>query len=159
MGPGGLRDRRHGHHVTLVRGLSGRNGAFTSLGISLFLRKPVKASELFDSILNVLGIASATGVESSRAEAPPLPQTTRRLQILLAEDTPVNQRLAVTLLEDRGHTVVVANDGQEALDHLATRSFDLILMDVQMPRVDGFQATAAIRAGKFTLTAAYRSSR
>ncbi len=74
-----------------------------------------------------------------------LPQPERLLRILLAEDNPVNQRLAVTLPEQRGHTVVVANDGREALDILDRESFDLILMDVQMPRMDGSQATAAIR--------------
>ena len=119
-----------------------------AVGVSVFLRKPVKASELFDSILSVLGLASPTRAESSSTDAPPLPEPTRLLKILLAEDTPVNQRLVVTLLEDRGHTVVIANDGQEALDLHASSSFDLILMDVQMPRVDGFQATAAIRTAE-----------
>jgi CheY-like chemotaxis protein len=70
----------------------------------------------------------------------------RLLKILLAEDNPVNQYMAVVLLEERGHTVKVANNGQEVLNLLATDSFDLILMDVQMPVMDGFQATEAIRA-------------
>ena len=85
-------------------------------------------------------------VEPSAPVPDALPPPSRRLRVLLAEDNPVNQHLAVTLLEDRGHTVVVANDGREALDILERESFDLILMDVQMPRMDGFQATAAIRA-------------
>jgi signal transduction histidine kinase/ActR/RegA family two-component response regulator len=68
------------------------------------------------------------------------------LRILLAEDNAVNQKLAVRMLEKRGHTVVVAGNGLEALAILESQSFDLVLMDVQMPEMDGFQTTAAIRA-------------
>jgi two-component system sensor histidine kinase/response regulator len=113
------------------------------LGIRVFLQKPVKESDLLDSILSVLGISAGT---QSKQSLPALPPPVRRLRILLAEDTPVNQRLVLALLEQRGHTIVVANDGKETLETLERDSFDLILMDVQMPRMDGFQATAAIRA-------------
>jgi CheY-like chemotaxis protein len=67
------------------------------------------------------------------------------LRILLAEDNPVNQRLASRLLEKRGHSVVIAGNGREALEALEKESFDLIFMDLQMPVMDGFEATAAIR--------------
>jgi len=67
------------------------------------------------------------------------------LRILLAEDNPVNQRLASRLLEKRGHSVVVAGNGREALEVLEKEYFDLVFMDVQMPVMDGFEATAAIR--------------
>jgi signal transduction histidine kinase len=69
----------------------------------------------------------------------------RPLRVLVAEDNPVNQRLVVRMLEKRGHTVVVASTGQEVLAILTRQPVDLVLMDVQMPEMDGFEATAAIR--------------
>ena len=67
------------------------------------------------------------------------------LRVLVTEDNPVNQRLAVRMLEKRGHRVAVAGNGREALDALAKDTFDLVFMDVQMPEMDGFEATAGIR--------------
>jgi len=72
------------------------------------------------------------------------------LRVLLAEDNFVNQKLAVTMLQKRGHAVTVVNDGLEALDALAQSGFDLVLMDVHMPRMGGFEATAKIREGERT---------
>ncbi len=69
----------------------------------------------------------------------------RRLRILLVEDNPVNQTLATILLEKRGHTVSIAGNGKEALAAWEKEEFDLILMDVQMPEMDGLEATACIR--------------
>jgi CheY-like chemotaxis protein len=70
----------------------------------------------------------------------------RPRHVLLAEDNPVNQELAVELLQMRGHSVRIAGNGIEVLSALDRESFDVILMDVQMPDMDGFQATAAIRS-------------
>jgi CheY-like chemotaxis protein len=72
------------------------------------------------------------------------------LRVLVVEDNAINQRLVVTFLEDAGHTPVLADGGREALAMLERESFDLILMDVQMPGMDGFQTTAAIRAREQT---------
>ncbi|MEN6494678.1 MAG: PocR ligand-binding domain-containing protein [Thermoguttaceae bacterium] len=72
--------------------------------------------------------------------------SSRVLRVLLAEDTPANQKLVRYVLGKRGHTVVVAQNGREALERLAAEDFDVVLMDVQMPEMDGFQATAGIRA-------------
>jgi PAS domain S-box-containing protein len=114
------------------------------LGIAAYLMKPVKLSELLDTILGVLGQSPpAAGPEAAvrPADGPCL----RPLQVLLAEDNPVNQRLAARLLEKQGHTVVVAPTGRRALDALGRARFDLVLMDVQMPEMDGFEAAATIR--------------
>jgi len=87
------------------------------------------------------------------ADAPPLPagrtaQTPRPLRVLLVEDNPVNQRLAHEILRRRGHRVTVAENGREALDRLSETTFDIVLMDVQMPEMNGLDATCAIRAGE-----------
>src|ERR1043165_9044646 len=69
----------------------------------------------------------------------------RRLRVLVAEDNPVNQKLAQHLLERRGHTPILVGNGREACDTMLRDSFDLVLMDLQMPEMDGFEATAVIR--------------
>jgi PAS domain S-box-containing protein len=86
-------------------------------------------------------LAGRDGASPQLATAP-----ARGLRVLLVEDTPANQKLVHYLLSNRGHTVVVAENGRESLDRLTAEDFDLVLMDVQMPEMDGFQATAAIRA-------------
>ncbi len=114
------------------------------LGIDYCLMKPVKQSELLDSILETFRITTAE--EPTQASTTrPYPESRKSLRILLAEDGLVNQKVAVNLLEQRGHKVTVANNGQEALIALDDESFDVVLMDVQMPAMDGFEATAIIR--------------
>ena len=111
------------------------------LGIASYLMKPVKQSELLNAILTVRGIFFPPEERPTQVIHP-----RGHLRVLLAEDNPVNQMLAVLLLEKQGHTVVVASNGREALAALEQQPFDLVLMDVQMPEMDGFEATAHIRA-------------
>jgi two-component system, sensor histidine kinase and response regulator len=113
------------------------------VGGAAHLMKPIKQSELFDAIVRVLGIAQQA--ELAPGEAAPAAPGIRPLRILLAEDSFPNQRLAVGVLSKWGHTVTVANNGHEALAALDKQPFDLVLMDVQMPEMDGYQATAVIR--------------
>jgi two-component system, sensor histidine kinase and response regulator len=114
------------------------------LGIAAYLVKPIKQSELLDAILVAIGGQSALtgGQEASSFSTR---KTNRPKSILLAEDSLINQKLAIGLLEKWGHRVTVANDGREAVDLSARETFDLILMDVQMPELDGLDATRLIR--------------
>jgi two-component system CheB/CheR fusion protein len=89
--------------------------------------------------------AERPDVERRRQPRPPVMPATARARVLVAEDNIINQRIAQSLLTKRGHTVKVVNNGREALDALEQESFDVVLMDVQMPDMDGFEATAAIR--------------
>ena len=114
------------------------------LGISAYLIKPIRQSELLDAILTALGERHA-GDRPRLVTRHLLRETRQKLRILLAEDNPVNRELAVRLLEKRGHQVIVAQNGMQTIAALETQPFDLVLMDVQMPGMDGFQATAAIR--------------
>jgi signal transduction histidine kinase/CheY-like chemotaxis protein len=125
-------------------GARGEVERWRGTGLSAFLTKPVKQSDLLDTILTTMNKGEVA--EEEAVEPPNRPeQDTRPLHILLAEDHVVNQKLVLAMLENRGHTVVVAKDGQEALKALDAETFDLVLMDVQMPEMDGFEATAAIR--------------
>ena len=113
--------------------------------IQIFLRKPVKHSELLDAIMTVLGTGYKNGKEENPRLATAVTIASLPLRILLAEDNPINRHLAVTLLTERGHKVTVATNGKVALIELERATFDLVLMDVQMPEMDGFQVTAEIR--------------
>jgi len=118
-------------------------GRCEQLGIAAYLTKPIKRSELFDAIMLALGVTTPEDAGLEEPTARPAPG--RSLQILLAEDSLVNQKLAVALLERWGHTVTVVGNGREALAALGAQTFELVLMDVQMPEMDGLEATAVIR--------------
>jgi CheY-like chemotaxis protein len=97
------------------------------------------------AILAVLGAGVSEGSLSLPITRHSLRENRRRLQVLVAEDNIVNQQVARRLLEKRGHVAVLAGNGLEAIKALEQRDFDLVLMDVQMPQMDGFEATATIR--------------
>jgi PAS domain S-box-containing protein len=128
-----------------------------SIGIQSYLTKPVTSSVLFDAIASAISALAGHALARDMptpAPAPPRGSATlaasptgrhRALHILLAEDNPINQRVAMGILEAAGHRFTVVRNGKEALAALDRQAFDAVLMDVQMPEMDGFQATAAIR--------------
>jgi CheY-like chemotaxis protein/HPt (histidine-containing phosphotransfer) domain-containing protein len=107
------------------------------------LTKPVKQSDLMDAIQDAFAgdDRPAPAVERRRTPRP----VTRRLHVLLADDNPTNQKLVELLLAQQRHRITTVENGRQAVDKAAKERFDLVLMDVQMPEMDGFQATAAIR--------------
>ncbi len=113
------------------------------LGISAYLLKPILQRELMQAISNVL--KAGPPEKAPLVTRHSLREDRNRLRILVVEDNAVNQALALRLLQKRGYTVVTAGDGREALQTLVQEDFDVVLMDVQMPEMDGFEATAAIR--------------
>jgi CheY-like chemotaxis protein len=101
-------------------------------------------AELRDSTLRACGLAAPRHQPALETTATH-PANSKTMDILLAEDNPVNQMLMMRLLSKRGYRVTIANNGREAVQALERQRFDLVLMDVQMPELDGFQATMEIR--------------
>jgi two-component system, sensor histidine kinase and response regulator len=114
------------------------------LGVAAYLTKPVRQGELMDAILTALGTRGREDF-SSLVTRHSLRESHSRLRILLAEDNGVNQLVAVRMLEKCGHVVTVAPDGRRAVEAVAREDFDLVFMDVQMPEMNGLEATETIR--------------
>jgi len=133
---------------------SGDSERARGLGITAYLTKPVRQSELFDALMQTVGQSAFTpsrddfreGIVADNAPREPLRIMKRTLQVLLAEDNIVNQKVAVGLLNKMGHQVIVVDDGRRAVEAWREGLFDLILMDISMPVMDGLEALAAIRS-------------
>ena len=122
-------------------GPKGDAARYRDSGIKAYLSKPIKRADLLEAIILAL-MGPGKVVESERAFTSAPAEASAHFKILLAEDNLVNQTVAMRFLEKRGHTVVLAESGRKALAAWQEQSFDLILMDVQMPEMDGLEATA-----------------
>ena len=120
------------------------------LGIAAYLTKPVSSSDLLNSVLSALGTGVKGRKEPSLINWNSLREDQRRLRVLVAEDNPVNQILALRMLEKLGHTITLASNGREALEALDQHPFDIIFLDVQMPEMNGIDAVRAIRENERT---------
>lgn len=132
-------------------GSRGDTRQLSAIGFSAFLTKPVKQSDLYDCIATVLGLRTKPHLNSSSPSLltrHSLRDDRSKYSILLAEDNKTNQQVAVALLDRMGYSVDAVEDGAQALKALSSKKYDLVLMDIQMPVMDGFEATRAIRKGE-----------
>ncbi|MBF0410604.1 MAG: response regulator [Candidatus Riflebacteria bacterium] len=128
----------------------GRRGdldRLSKIGFAGYLNKPIKPSQLFDCLVSVIGSTPSNSCNKIVSTFPLTPERKRQVKILLAEDNTTNQKVAVRILQNLGYNADVVNNGKEALRALEISEYDLILMDVQMPEMDGLSATSLIRSG------------
>jgi len=126
-------------------GHRGDTARFREMGVASYLTKPVRQSVLLDAILGVLRGSNPADDHIVPLTRDVVGEAGRSLRVLLAEDNAVNRQLVKALLGKRGHSVVTVGNGREAIAALADGAIDLVLMDVQMPEMDGLEATAVIR--------------
>jgi len=113
-------------------------------GVDLYLKKPILQSDLLSALLRVIGAQEAPDVSACNGKSQ-FGRSGKSLRILIAEDNPVNQQIAVRLLEKRGHSPVVCASGEECLALLEKEEIDVVLMDLQMPDMGGIEITRCIR--------------
>jgi PAS domain S-box-containing protein len=135
---------RHAPVILLTSALRPREAARAQkLGVAARITKPVRQSDLLNAIVSSLQSARAPGAAGRRSAA--REPAVAPLQILVAEDNPMNRKLILLLLEKRGHRTAIARTGQEAVELVRQQNFDAVLMDVEMPGMNGLEATRAIR--------------
>jgi PAS domain S-box-containing protein len=125
---------------------SGELARCQELGIAAYLRKPVKQSELLNAVIEALQLSVFAGNSAAAQHQTPGPAHRRGLLVLVVEDNEFNQEVAANLLKKWGHVPTIVGDGKSALVAFEVGRFDLILMDVEMPEMDGFAVTQALRA-------------
>lgn len=128
----------------------GDTARLNKIGFAAYLAKPIKGSELFDCLAKTLDgtLRQSDSPESSVMADHPFDMTPSNVSILLVEDNAVNQKFALRLLEKSGYRADIADNGKEAVKALERDSYDVVLMDIQMPEMDGYQATSVIRDPK-----------
>jgi PAS domain S-box-containing protein len=132
--------------VILLTSAGSSPGRGRSIGtFAAQLAKPVKQSDLLDAIMTAFARSTEPEAPRERRVRGPRRRQARSLRVLVAEDNPTNQKLVVALLKQQGHRVSMVSNGRQAVERTAKQTYDVILMDVQMPEMGGFEATAAIR--------------
>jgi CheY-like chemotaxis protein len=118
------------------------------MGVTAYLLKPISPPELRQALASVLAAGPTTQPAGRLVTRHTLREDRRVIRVLVAEDNRTNQRLVLRLLEKAGYSTSVVGNGREALDRLAAERFDVVLMDVQMPVMDGLEAASALRVGE-----------